>query len=77
MSDAVFNTMLTEMDSFSYEQCVALLSKLSQIFKTKKQETMVAKTSPIDKFFGTISEEDSEKMLQAVQDCRRIEPNEW
>ena len=28
-------------------------------------------------FFGTIDESDSNKMLTAVQDCRRIEPYEW
>ena len=33
--------------------------------------------SPIDRFFGTIDESDSNKMLTAVHDCRRIEPYEW
>ncbi len=77
MSDAMFDTMLSELDSFSYDQCVTLLSRLSQVFKTKKQESMATNHSPIDEFFGTIDDEESEKMLQAVQDCRKIEPNEW
>ena len=33
--------------------------------------------SPIDRFFGTIDESESNKMLTAVQDCRRIDPYEW
>ena len=31
----------------------------------------------VDRFFGMIDESDSNKMLTAVQDCRRIEPYEW
>ena len=33
--------------------------------------------SPIDRFFSTIDESESNKMLTAVQDCRRIELYEW
>lgn len=76
MSDMAFNAMMTEVDTFSYDQCVVLLARLSQVFKRKKQEAF-AEVSPIDRFFGTVSDEDSEKMLEAVKDCRRIEPNEW
>lgn len=75
MSDVAFNTMMSNVEFFSYDQCVALLSKLSQVFHNKKSET--TKVSPIDKFFGVINNEDSEKMLEAVEDCRRIDPNEW
>ena len=74
MSDVAFNAMMTEVDAFSYDQCVALLARLSQVFKRKTREN---EGSPIDRFFGTVSEEDSEKMLEAVKECRRIEPNEW
>jgi hypothetical protein len=77
MSDSAFNTMMTEMDSFTYDQCVLLLSRLTQIFSKKKGETENKEISPIDKYFGSVSEEDSDKMLEAVMDCRRIEPNEW
>ena len=31
---------------------------------------------PLRAFAGTVSDEDSEIMLEAVKDCRRIEPNE-
>lgn len=77
MSDSVFNTMISEVDSFSYEQCVILLSKLSQVFQNKQQKVMGENKSPIDTFFGSVEGEDSEKMLTAVKDCRRIEPDEW
>lgn len=76
MSDFAFNRIMTEVDFFSYDQCVSLLSKLTQVFQSKKKEA-VENVSPIDKFFGVIDESDSEKMLSAVEDCRRIEPNEW
>ena len=76
MSEAAFNAMMTEVDGFSYDQCVALLARLSQVFKGKKREA-VADESPIDRFFGTVSGEDSERMLEAVKECRRIEPDEW
>lgn len=77
MSDMAFNAMMNEVDNFSYDQCVELLSRLSSVFKGKTQANMAEKTSPIDKFFGTVNDEDSEKMLEAVKDCRRIEPDEW
>ncbi len=77
MSDLAFNSMMTEMDSFTYEQCVLLLSRLTQIFSKKKNETAAKEISPIDQYFGSVNEEDSDKVIEAVMDCRRIEPNEW
>lgn len=77
MSDMAFNAMMNEVDNFSYDQCVELLSRLSSVFKGKKHFSAAEKTTPIDKFFGTVNAEDSEKMLEAVKDCRRIEPDEW
>ena len=77
MSDAAFNSMISEVDDFSYEQCVILLARLTQVFSKRKSEPVVKEISPIDQFFGSVNDEDSEKMLEAVQDCRRIEPNEW
>ncbi len=77
MSDLAFNSMMTEMDSFTYDQCVLLLSRLTQIFSRKKTEVVNKEISPIDQYFGSVNEEDSDKMLEAVMDCRRLEPNEW
>lgn len=74
MSDAAFNSILTEVDNLSYEQCAALLAHLSKVFMDKKN--IRKDISPIDRFFATVDESDSDKMLEAVQDCRRIEPGE-
>ena len=32
MSDIAFNSMLTELDNLSYEQCVTLLARLSKVY---------------------------------------------
>ena len=77
MSDAMFNTMISELDSFSNEQCVVLLSRLSRVFQKRHVDATETKKSPIDKFFGTVGQEESEKMLDAVSDCRRVDFNEW
>ena len=39
MSDAAFNSILTEVDNLSYEQCAALLAHLSKVFMDKKKYT--------------------------------------
>ena len=67
MSDIAFNSMLPELDNLSYDQCVALLARLSKVFMNKKN--IQEEGAPIDRFFGTIDESDSNKMLTAVQDC--------
>lgn len=36
MSGMAFNAMMNEVDNFSYDQCVELLSRLSSVFKGKK-----------------------------------------
>ena len=45
MSDAAFNSIMTEVDNFSFDQCVLLLSRLSQVFTKKQNETAVPKKS--------------------------------
>lgn len=45
MSDAVFNSMISEVDNFSFEQCVALLSRLSEVFSKKQNENVSSKKS--------------------------------
>lgn len=45
MSDAVFDSMLTEVDNFSFDQCVLLLSRLSQVFAKKQKEESSQKKS--------------------------------
>ena len=75
MSETAFNTMMSEVDDFSYEQCVMLLSRLTQVFRKKNNE--VKENSPIDHFFGSVSGEDSDKMLEAVQECRKYMINDF
>ena len=45
MSDAAFDTMMNEVDNFSFDQCIMLLSRLSQVFSKKKNETVTPKKS--------------------------------
>ncbi len=35
------------------------------------------KTNPLTEFCGVINNEDAAVMMAAIDDCRRIEPNEW
>lgn len=45
MSDAAFDSMMNEVDNFSFDQCIMLLSRLSQVFSKKKNETITPKKS--------------------------------
>ena len=45
MSDAAFDSMMNEVDNFSFDQCIMLLSRLSQVFSKKKNETVTPKKS--------------------------------
>ena len=44
---------------------------------SKKDAKKAASREHLRKFFGAVSEEDSQIMLEAVKECRRIEPDEW
>ncbi|MDY3303160.1 MAG: hypothetical protein SOW78_02615 [Clostridia bacterium] len=35
------------------------------------------KNNPLEEFCGVINDEDASVMMSAIDDCRRIEPNEW
>ena len=43
---------------------------------SKKDAKKNASREHLKKFFGTISEEEANEMLEAVKECRMIEPNE-
>lgn len=45
MSDAAFDSMLTEVDNFSFDQCVMLLARLSQVFEKKNKSDSNQKQS--------------------------------
>ena len=63
------------MQQFPKFKLCSTVAFLRKVFMNKKY--IPEELSPIDRFFGTIDESDSNKMLTAVQDCRRIEPYEW
>ena len=33
--------------------------------------------NPLEEFCGVINDEDADVMMRAIEECRRIEPNEW
>ena len=33
--------------------------------------------NPLEEFCGVINDEDATVMMSAIDECRRIEPNEW
>lgn len=35
------------------------------------------KKNPLEEFCGVINDEDAAVMMSAIDECRRIEPNEW
>ncbi len=43
----------------------------------EKKDERTESQKHLDEFFGIIDDETAEVMLQAVAECRRIEPNEW
>ena len=45
MSDAAFDSIMTEVDNFSLDQCIMLLSRLSQVFSKKKNDIGTSKKS--------------------------------
>ena len=45
------------------------------VYKQQRQKT--ASQEHIDKFFGILSDEDAAIMMSAIDECRRIEPDEW
>lgn len=42
-----------------------------------KMETNKAEESPFLKYCGVLDDGDAKIMMDAINDCRRIEPNEW
>ena len=42
------------------------------IVSKRKQEK-----NPLEEFCGVINDEDATVMMSAIDECRRIEPNEW
>lgn len=63
MSDIAFNTVLKEVDSFSYNQCVALLEKLSEALKAWSSNSKKAED---DSFYSEKNMEFLQRGAQAI-----------
>ncbi len=68
MSDTAFNAMLNEVDSFSYDQCVALLSKLTQVLQLWSQNVRSD-----DPFYSKSNVEHLERGLKALDEGKGVE----
>ncbi len=60
MSDVAFNSVLTEVDSFSYDQCITLLEKISEVLRGRS----FAKSEADDLFY---SEKNMKHLLRGAQ----------
>ncbi len=72
MGDALMK-MYETLDEEAQREAYNFVAYL--VYKQDKQKT--ASQEHIDKFFGIINDADAKQMLDAVQECRRIELDEW
>ena len=68
MSDSAFNEVLNEIDSFSYNQCVMLLARLS-----KALQTWVSIDKETDLFYSKTNMEHLERGIKALNEGKGIE----
>ncbi|MBO4440240.1 MAG: hypothetical protein J5798_12940 [Spirochaetaceae bacterium] len=68
MSDLSFNTVLNEVDTFSYNQCVLLLSKLTQTL-----QNWTSKDNDDDLFYSKTNIEHLERGIKALDEGKGIE----
>ena len=65
--------MYETLDEESQKEAYNFVAYL--VYRQGKKKT--ASQEHIDKFFGIIDDETAKTMLEASQECRRIEPDEW
>ena len=68
MSDVVFNTMLNEVDSFSYNQIVALMTKLTQAL-----QSWTSKGNDDDLFYSPSNMAHLERGIKALREGNGVE----
>lgn len=68
MSDLSFNTVLNEVDTFSYNQCVLLLSKLTQTL-----QNWTSKDNDDDLFYSKTNIAHLERGIKALDEGKGIE----
>ena len=52
-----------------------IMDKLESLLKSEKNKE--TKKSSIDKFAGILSDEDAKTFLEASEECRKVDVNEW
>ena len=68
MSDMAFNAVLNDVDSFSYNQCVLLLARL-----TKALQNWTSKDSSDDLFYSKSNIEHLERGIKALNEGKGVE----
>ncbi|MBQ3801421.1 MAG: hypothetical protein II837_14130 [Treponema sp.] len=68
MSDVTFNAMLNEVDSFSYNQVVALLSRLIQVL-----QAWTPRDRSDDLFYSPSNVAHIERGIKALRDGKGVE----
>jgi hypothetical protein len=72
MTEALREAILTELERLPEPNLRALLNVLRDM---REDDPPIRRWSPA---FGSISDEDAEAMLQAVEEgCERVDPNDW
>ncbi len=61
----MYETMTETEQNELYDFALFIVSK-------RKKET-----NPLEEFCGVLSDEDAAVMMSAIDECRRIEPDEW
>lgn len=61
----MYETMTENEQNELYDFALFIISK------RKKEE------NPLEEFCGVLNDEDASVMMSAIDECRRIEPNEW
>ena len=74
MSEALLQ-MYETLDEVAQKEVYDYVAYL--VYKQDKARSKTASQEHIDKFFGVLSDEDAAVMMSAVDECRRIEPDEW
>ena len=68
MSDVAFNAVLNDVESFSYNQCVMLLSRLTQVLRN-----WTSKDDSEDLFYSKSNIEHLERGIKALNEGKGVE----
>ncbi len=68
MSDVAFNAVLNDVDTFSYNQCVMLLSRLTQVL-----QNWTSKDESDELFYSKSNIEHLERGIRALNEGKGVE----